>query len=291
MGSPLGNPRSRAHHPDTVSDLVVVATRLSPTNTQLGTVLTPAQALCRLRRGDVALGRLDVLASLDGVEPGLWALDRLQATGVTVLNPGRALVAAHDKLATAAALAAAALPHPRTQHLAPWLPLPELEPPIVLKPRFGSWGRDVVRCDTHVELADALLDVQRHHWFRATGCIAQHLVEPKGFDLRLVVAGGRVVGAIKRVAVAGEWRTNIALGGRREPVLPPAEATDLALAAAGAVDGDLVGVDLLPAAVGTWTILEVNGAVDFTPEYSPGTDVYAAARTALSGGDPLVAFG
>ncbi len=216
MGSPLGNPRSRAHHPDTVSDLVVVATRLSPTNTQLGTVLTPAQALCRLRRGDAALGRLDVLASLDGVEPGLWALDRLQATGVTVLNPGRALVAAHDKLATAAALAAAALPHPRTQHLAPWLPLPELEPPIVLKPRFGSWGRDVVRCDTHVELADALLDVQRHHWFRATGCIAQHLVEPKGFDLRLVVAGGRVVGAIKRVAVAGEWRTNIALGGRRE---------------------------------------------------------------------------
>jgi len=55
----------------------VVAHRVTPTNTRLGTVLSPAQALTRLAPGDIALGRLDVLESLDGVEPGLWALDRL----------------------------------------------------------------------------------------------------------------------------------------------------------------------------------------------------------------------
>ena len=88
----------------------VVAHRVTPTNTRLGTVLSPAQALTRLAPGDIALGRLDVLESLDGVEPGLWALDRLAALGVNVLNGRRTLIAAHDKLATAGALFAAAPP-------------------------------------------------------------------------------------------------------------------------------------------------------------------------------------
>jgi len=74
-----------------MSVFAVVAHRVTPTNTRLGTVLSPAQALTRLAPGDVALGRLDVLESLDGVEPGLWALDRLAALGVTVLNAGRGL--------------------------------------------------------------------------------------------------------------------------------------------------------------------------------------------------------
>ena len=58
----------------------VVAHRATPTNTRLGTVLTPARALGRLRRGDIALGRLDVLRTLDGIEPGLWALEQLGGT-------------------------------------------------------------------------------------------------------------------------------------------------------------------------------------------------------------------
>ena len=130
-----------------MSTFAVVAHRVTPTNTRLGTVLTPAQAVARLGRGDVALGRLDVLPTLDGIEPGLWALERLAASGVTVLNGRRTLVAAHDKLATAEALYASRVSHPFTVHVAPWLPVPELEPPIVLKPRFGSWGQDVLRCD------------------------------------------------------------------------------------------------------------------------------------------------
>jgi len=267
-----------------MSTFAVVATRLTPTNTRLGTVLTPARALSRLRPGDIALGRLDVLPSLDGVEPGLWALDRLETLGVTVLNPRATLIAAHDKLATAGVLAAAGLPHPRTAHVAPWLPLPELEPPFVLKPRFGSWGRDVIRCDTTEKLERALEDMRNRIWFNATGGVLQRLVTPRGYDLRVVVAGGRVVGAVKRVAAAGEWRTNIALGGHREPVLPPADACELALGAAHALRGDLVGVDLLPAGLGSWTVLEVNGAVDFTGTYALGEEIFAAVRAALERG-------
>src|SRR5947208_12190112 len=112
-----------------MTTFAVIAHRSSATSSRLGSVLAPAQALTRLGPGDVALGRLDVLPTLDGIEPGLWTLDRLDENGVVVLNPRSALSAAHDKLATAEALYAARVPHPRTVHVAPWLPTPELSPP------------------------------------------------------------------------------------------------------------------------------------------------------------------
>ena len=166
-------------------------------------------------------------------------------------------------------------------HVAPWLPAPALEPPLVLKPRFGSWGRDVTRCDDPVSVERAVHEARDRAWFNATGGVLQRLVEPRGYDLRIVVAGGRVFGAARRVAPPGEWRTNVALGGRREPALPPADACELAVAAAAAIEGDLVGVDLLPTEEGGWTVLEINGAVDFTGLYSLREEVFSAARAAL----------
>ncbi len=132
-----------------------------------------------------------------------------------------------------------------------------------------------MRCDDEESIERALVELEEKPWFHATGAIAQKLVAPRGYDLRLVVAGDRVVGAVRRVAAPGEWRTNVALGARREPVMPPPEACDVALRAARAVDGALVGIDLLPADVGTWVVLEVNGAVDFNSTYSLDDDVFA----------------
>ncbi len=269
-----------------MSRFAVVAHGLSSTNVRLGMVLTPSQAVVRLGRGDVALGRIDVMASLDGVERGLWTLDLLERRGVTVLNRRRSLAAAHDKLATAAALAKASVLHPRTVHVAPWLPLPAFDAPVVLKPRFGSWGRDVVRCETRAEVLRALGLARTRVWFNATGGVLQQLVAPAGYDLRVVVAGGRVAGAIHRIAAHGEWRTNVALGGRRSPAVPDRAACALALAAAAALGADLVGVDLLPLPDGGWTVIEVNGAVEFSSEYSlDGHEVFAAVRAGLLPGE------
>jgi [lysine-biosynthesis-protein LysW]---L-2-aminoadipate ligase len=266
----------------------IVAHRRTSTNAALAraragtSVLAPAEALKNLRELDIVVGRLDVAEALDGIEIGLWELARLRGAGVRVLNPPGALVAAHDKLATSRILAGAGIPHPRTVHVtSPTAALP-FAPPVVVKPRFGSWGRDVVLCETAAELRSVLEHDRNRRWFRAHGALVQELVPPVGHDLRLVVAGAGVVGAIRRVASPGEWRTNVALGATREPVTPPAAACEIAVAAARAIEADLVGVDLLPAPGGGHVVLELNGAVEFTQEYAlqPG-DVFEHVLAAI----------
>ena len=255
----------------------VVAHSRSETNSRLvaaaeslgcsASILAPRDALRLLGPSDMALGRLDVREGLDGIESGIPELDRLSAGGVQLLNPPSVLVAAHDKLLSSRVLRLAGVPQPHTWHIAEGMPTAAPELPLVLKPRFGSWGRDVTLCRTQVELDNEL----------EQGVLAQELVPPQGWDLRVIVSGGRVVGTARRVAAPGEWRTNVALGGHIEAAEAPPLARALALSAAAAIGGDLVGIDLLPTATG-FLVAELNGAVDFRPQYALGEgDVFVSA--------------
>jgi [lysine-biosynthesis-protein LysW]--L-2-aminoadipate ligase len=268
-----------AHRRSATNDALVRAARSWGLDAGL---VDPNRALSRLEPGDVALARLDVREELDGIERGTDELERLAAGGVDVRNPPGALAVAHDKLLTARTLRLAGLPHPHTTVLSPALPAVVPDLPLVLKPRFGSWGRDVERCTTAGELEAALVRLQRKAWFREHGALAQELVEPRGWDLRIVVAGGRVVGAARRVAQTGEWRTNAALGADVVPAEPPPIAETLALAAARAAQADLVGVDLLPTRNG-FVVIELNGAVEFRPLYLATGDVFYDVVAALLG--------
>jgi [lysine-biosynthesis-protein LysW]--L-2-aminoadipate ligase len=271
--------------------VTIIARRRGSTNDELARawcalgietrVLAPEEALGAVSRGEVALIRLDVLDTLDGIEAGLEDLDVLAQAGARILNTPEALRAAHDKLETAFRLRAARLPHPRTAHvLAPDAAV-ELSPPVVVKPRFGSWGRDVFRCSSERELRDCLEALRDRSWFRRHGALVQELVALRGFDLRLIVAGGRVVGAGERVAPPGEWRTNVSLGAELRATRPDSVARVLGVAAAAVLGADLVGVDLVPTDAG-WVVLEVNGAVDFDDRYwLEGTNVYAEVANAL----------
>jgi ribosomal protein S6--L-glutamate ligase len=269
----------------------VVGSPDSPTNRRLAAALwaegVPAQVvtpqgLRATTNGDLVVNRVDVLPTLDGAGPGMWCLTGVEETGAELLNRPTSLYLAHDKLATAGVLAEARIPHPRTVHVRSRHDVPPFEPPFVVKPRFGSWGRDVVLCTDRRSLGRALDEASRRAWFRQDGALVQERIGRERTDLRVLVVRGVVCGAVRRVAAPGEWRTNIALGGTRRPADPDAAACDLAVRTVCALGLDLAGVDLMRDATGDWIVIEVNGAADFTAEYGiAGRDVFAEAAAAL----------
>jgi RimK family alpha-L-glutamate ligase len=286
--------------------VVLIAHRESETNLRLVEaaprdvtfeILSPTAAIGSLAPGDAALARLDVLPTVDGIEAGILQVGRLEDEGFRVFNGLRALLTTHDKLQTARVLTAAGLPHPRTTHVVAARAAAALEPPLVVKPRFGSWGRDVLLSEDRAQVRDALEELSTRPWFRRQGVLVQELIPPLRHDLRVVVAAGQIVGAIRRVTAPGEWRTNVALGAQRLPADPPQAARELGLAAAAAAGTDLVGIDLMPTRDGGWVVIEMNGAVEFTDAYSLDRNVFSAAAEALAGAaavtrpEPLAAVG
>lgn len=180
-------------------------------------------------------------------------LARLAAAGTPVVNPPRALEIAIDKYLTLARLAEAGLPVPRTRVVqdadSVAAAREELGGDCVLKPLFGSRGRGLRRCAAGEPLGEAA-DTGGIHYI-------QEFVTHAGWDARVLVVGERLF-AMRRTAVAGEWRTNLAVGGRAEPLTLPGEWAALARRAATAVGASLAGVDLLPARDGRVLVLEVN---------------------------------
>jgi hypothetical protein len=78
------------------------------------------------------------------------------------------------------------------------------------------------------------------------GVLLQTMIDDFTFDIRAHIIGGKFHGAIKRPQVAKDFRTNVSLGSKPEPI----ELTDLEIEhvekAAKAVDGLWVGVDIFP---------------------------------------------
>jgi ribosomal protein S6--L-glutamate ligase len=86
----------------------------------------------------------------------------------------------------------------------------------------------------------------------------QEYVNHPGHDIRDFVLGERILGAIRRHATGGDWRTNVAVGGRAEAFTPDDPMIRLALRSASAVGAHMAGVDLLSDADGRTVVLEVN---------------------------------
>jgi glutathione synthase/RimK-type ligase-like ATP-grasp enzyme len=178
-------------------------------------------------------------------------------------------------------LAKAGVPHPGTVHVSAATDV-TLRPPLVVKPRYGSRGTDVVLCRDAEELHRRLSEFRDRPWFRRHGAIVQEAVPSPGHELRVIVAGGRVVGAAECVAAPGEWRTNISCGGSLRLAHVSDAAAEIARTAASAVGGDFVRVDLMPCGDDRFSVLEVNAAADVDDAYSfEGGNVYEAAAAGL----------
>ncbi|MDG3006397.1 ATP-grasp domain-containing protein [Paludisphaera mucosa] len=232
---------------------------------------------------DGVLVRMMPPGSLEQVVFRMDALHRLTAVGVPVWNPPRSVEAAVDKYLTLSLLERRGLPVPATwtgQTATSALEaFDALGGDVVVKPLFGSEGRGLMRVG-HRELAWRCF-----HALERTGSVIylQRWIRHPGHDLRLFVLGGRVLGAIRRTARDGEWRTNVAIGGRAEAWTPDAEAARLAVAATEAVGAVFAGVDLIEDLdAGTRVLIEVNAVPGWRAlSAATGVDVAAALLDAL----------
>jgi len=206
----------------------------------------------------------------------LYALELLHAWGVRTVNTSKVAYTCGNKFSTTKALIQDEVPSPRTMlAFTPHSALEAIETlgyPVVLKPAVGSWGRLLSKINDR-EAAEAILEHKSvlgsyHH----SVFYIQEYVEKPERDIRTFVVGDETIAAIYRNSP--HWITNTARGGRATncPISP--EIDVLSRAAARAVGGGVVAIDILEAPDGRLMVNEVNYTMEFRNSISTtGVDI------------------
>ncbi len=196
---------------------------------------------------------------------GLYITQVLNAWGIPTVNRSQVAATCGDKLATSVVLERAGVPQPRV-----WVAfspeaalqiMDEIGYPVVLKPVIGSWGRLLSKINDR-DAAEAILEHKEMLGsFQHSVFYIQEYIEKPGRDIRSFVIGDQTVCAIYRSSE--HWITNTARGGQAEvcPVTP--ELDRLSQAAAQAVGGGAIAVDILEDPDRGYLVNEVNHTMEF----------------------------
>jgi [lysine-biosynthesis-protein LysW]--L-2-aminoadipate ligase len=194
----------------------------------------------------------------------LYALRIYNDWGIPTVNTYDVANTCGDKLLTTAALMRHQVPSPRT--IIAFTPesaleaIEELGYPVVLKPAVGSWGRLLAKVNDR-DAAEALLEhkVTLGSFHHGAFYIQEYVKKP-GRDIRSFVVGGETICAIYRASQ--HWITNTARGGAATNCAVTAEIDAASRAAAEAVGGGVVAVDLFESERGI-LVNEVNYTMEF----------------------------
>ncbi len=128
--------------------------------------------------------------------------------------------------------------------------------PCVIKLLEGTQGVGVVLAETK-SAAESVLEA--FQGLKARVIVQEYVKEAKGADIRAFVVDGVVVGAMKRQAKEGEFRSNLHRGGSATIIELSEEEENAALKAAKAMSLSIAGVDMLQSNTGP-KIMEVNSS-------------------------------
>ncbi|MBA2597602.1 MAG: lysine biosynthesis protein LysX [Chloroflexia bacterium] len=194
----------------------------------------------------------------------LYTLRVLNDWGVPTVNSYEVANICGDKLLTSTALECARVPSPRT--MIAFTPESALEAceelgyPVVMKPAVGSWGRLLARVNDR-DAAEALLEHKvTLGSFHHGAFYIQDFVRKPGRDIRSFVVGDKTICAIYRDSP--HWITNTARGAVASNCPVTDELHELSQAAARAVGGGVVAIDLFESDRGL-LVNEVNYTMEF----------------------------
>jgi len=219
----------------------------------------------RFWNGDHEISHVD-LCFLRSFGPGsceqitrrISLMEHLESYGTLVINPTYAYLKARDKYLAIFTLAKAGLSVPKTYitEMAHWAYRASQNfKQVVYKPIIGSLGFGSVKFSD----LDLAFNAYKTLEGWAYPLYIQEYLEKPGRDIRAFVIKEKVLAAIHRIAPSGEWKTNVAQGGKTEPIELPKELEELALKAVEALGLIYAGVDILETEQGP-ILIEVNGA-------------------------------
>ncbi|MBW3017257.1 RimK family alpha-L-glutamate ligase [Candidatus Woesearchaeota archaeon] len=168
----------------------------------------------------------------------------------------------HDKFLTQLVLQKKGIPMPKA-YLASTVEgakavLEKLRFPIIIKFPSGTHGKGVLISDSYAS-ASSMLDAL---FVMNKSFIIQEYIETGGVDIRVIVAGEKVVASMKRIAVQDEKRANIHMGAVGKPYTLDFRTQKIAVNAAKAVGADICAVDILEGPRGPM-VIEVNLSPSF----------------------------
>jgi ribosomal protein S6--L-glutamate ligase len=128
--------------------------------------------------------------------------------------------------------------------------------PLVVKLLQGTQGMGVVLAETK-KAAESVIEAFKE--VRADILVQEYIAESKGADIRCIVLGKKVIAAMERQGMDGEFRSNLHRGGKAKKISITAEERKTAIKAAKIMGLNLAGVDLLRSARGP-LVIEVNSS-------------------------------
>lgn len=215
--------------------------------------------------GEMDLSSLDAIlvrtmppGSLERVVARMDMLAGLKACGVRIINPPRALECAVDKYLTTQRLALAGMPVPATivceNSDAALEAFELLGRDVVIKPLFGAEGRGIMRVSDPELALRAFRTLER---LEAVLYLQKFITGP-GFDVRVLLLDGELVGSMKRFPKPGDFRANISQQGSGVAHSATDRELELARWAANVTGSLFAGVDLMYNAELEPVVIEVN---------------------------------
>jgi ribosomal protein S6--L-glutamate ligase len=258
-------------------------------------VLDPLRCYMRIAAGVFeihykgrALRGLDVVVPRIGASVTFYAtavLRQFEMMGVRTPNSADAILRSRDKLHSLQLLAREGIGLPTTvfgdnpDDTADLLKMLG-EPPHVIKLNEGAQGQGVLLAETRSS-AQGMIEAFRGLY--ANFLVQEFIGEAKGADLRCFVVGGKVIAAMQRQAVDGDFRSNIHRGGTALAVVLTSKEIDVAIHAARMMGLGIAGVDLLRSHRGP-LVLEVNSSPGLEGiEAASGVDVAGLIIEHLAG--------
>ena len=189
-----------------------------------------------------------------------------EGKGVNVINCLNTSIFAGNKLFTHMLLQKNGIPTPfSTVAFSEESALAALESqgyPMVLKPTVGSWGRLIALLKDR-DSAEGIMESRERMYPIYQVYYLEEFVQRPPRDIRAIMIGDKIVAAIYRYSGDSQWKTNMALGGRAEECKVTKELEDICVRAKNAVQGQIVGVDLMESKEKGLLVHEVNNTTEY----------------------------